>query len=210
MTGYTHSVLITTTSGVDHDPFGSSTTPSSASIPTISSSATASVSTYTSSASATATASPVPNSLGGGAIAGIAIGGTAAVIMLLAAIWFIFRRRQAKKMPRQSTSTYHSAAPPYSGQEHMAYYPKPDQGYYSPPISPPLFHSEPQFQHEYVSTPPSESGHPFSPESLGQNSNSTPDIPFARLIGLTPAENLARTGSVPAELSSHDHAHSPT
>jgi len=209
MTGYTHSVLITTTSGVDHDPFGSSTTPSSASIPTISSSATASVSTYTSSASATATASPVPNSLGGGAIAGIAIGGTAAVIMLLAAIWFIFRRRQAKKMPRQSTSTYHSAAPPYSGQEHMAYYPKPDQGYYSPPISPPLFHSEPQFQHECfdstirVWTPllPRER----RPEFEFDSRHSVRKTHRAH-SGREPC----RTGSVPAELSSHDHAHSPT
>lgn len=215
MTGYTRSVLVTTTSGVNHDPFGSSTstTSSPTTMQTTSTSASTGSSAHASSTAPTATetGNPAPSSLGGGAIAGIVVGCLVATAILIVTVWVIFRRRQVKRLQRQSISTYSSTIFRYTGQEQLAHYPKSSQGYYSPPMSPPLFSlptSKPRSQHGgYASVPPSESAQPFSPETLGQ---STPEITFAGLLGLTPAENHARAGSIPAELSSHSRAPSPT
>ena len=207
MTGYTRSVLVTTTSGVNHDPFGSSgsTTSSSTAMQTTSTSASTGSSAHASSTTPTETqtGAPASNSLGGGGIAGIVVGGLVAIAIITVTIWAVVRRRQAKRLQRQSSSTYPSTIAPYTGQEQMTDYTRSSQGYSSPPMSPPLFSfATPKplsYPGGYASVAPPESTQPFSPESLGQ---STPYIPFAGLVGLSSAETHARAGSIPAELSS--------
>ncbi len=143
MTGYTRSVLVTTTSGVNHNPFGDKTSTSPTlermTSATSATSATSLLDAGNAATSATGSASLGAVALGGGAIAGIAVGG-ASVVILIVAIWAIVRKQRAEKMQRRSTSSYLSAGSTYIGQEQMTDYPKPDQGHYSPPVSPPLFH----------------------------------------------------------------------
>ncbi len=212
--GYTKSVLTTTKSGVNHDPFGGSTTSMSTSMSTTaSSSATTSATTSASatipnpshSSPASVSSSPVTassqSSLSAGAIGGIVAGGAVAIALLLALAWCLFRRRRRDRKLRQSTLPYRTSDP-----DEMSYSTgqKPEQGQYSWPMSPAgYFHTRPKSLStvDRTSTAPSEYGQPFSPAS-GRQGQTTSDTPYS---GPTIPELM---DTEPSQFSSHGPSHS--
>ncbi len=99
-TGYTKSVLTTTKGGVDHNPFGASSTSSDTSMnmpmTTIVASPESSLPAHAQSSSP----------LSSGATAGIVAGGAAALVIVAALLWFCIRKRVDRKDRAQSTIPY--------------------------------------------------------------------------------------------------------